>query len=88
MEPLYNQVSISFSICLSIIGPYTPYHITTIYYSSFHFLFHYAYINPYSQQPRLLSYRADPALVPMQSPFDEYVDMDVRQALASAPQRR
>ncbi|CAE7210674.1 unnamed protein product [Symbiodinium microadriaticum] len=36
----------------------------------------------------LLSYRADPALVPMQSPFDEYVDMDVRQALASAPHRR
>lgn len=36
----------------------------------------------------LLAYRADPALVPMQSPFDEYVDMDVREALARAPQQR
>eukprot|EP00438_Fugacium_kawagutii_P023928 Skav221181 [mRNA] locus=scaffold1504:51167:57162:- [translate_table: standard] len=53
----------------------------------------------------LLAYRADPALVPMQSPFDEYVtrrrnswcsrvgarvevDMDVREALASAPKQR
>ncbi|CAE8615909.1 unnamed protein product, partial [Polarella glacialis] len=35
----------------------------------------------------LLEYGADPALVPMQSPFDEYVDMDVREALARAPQR-
>lgn len=36
----------------------------------------------------LLTYKADPALVPMQSPFDEYVDMDVREALASAPKQR
>lgn len=32
----------------------------------------------------LLEHRADPALVPMQSPFDEYVDFEVRQALATA----
>ncbi|CAJ1339501.1 unnamed protein product [Effrenium voratum] len=36
----------------------------------------------------LLASRADPALVPMQSPFDEYVDMDVREALARAPHQR
>jgi len=32
----------------------------------------------------LLDHGADPALVPMQSPFDEHVAMDVRQALADA----
>lgn len=36
----------------------------------------------------LLSHGADPDLAPMQSPFDEHVDMDVRQALKDAKRRR
>lgn len=35
----------------------------------------------------LLEARGNPDLVPMQSPFDEHVDMDVREELAKAKQR-